>query len=272
MKRVAVITDISGLGNCSGSANTAIISALGVEVCLIPTAILSAQTGFGDVFIKVSENLSEYLDSLKKINPHFDVIYIGFIPNGEICDAASEFISHFGESKILVDPISADGGKRFSFLNDDTYKKIAKLAFSADVITPNLSELCLLANGNFENIVSKPEDEQFSEIFGLCQKVMLSKKKTVVVTGIDLGDSIATLTADNSGYTITKNTKIGGSFSGTGDIFASVICASLANNGDIHTASQKAGDFIELVMRESLHQLPNRNYGIPYQKYLSSFS
>ena len=271
VKRAAVFTDISGLGNCSGNANIAILAALGVETCLVPTAILSAQTGFKNFYMhNFSGHIGEYVSSLKKISPRFDVIYSGFLSNIRQCECAAELIAHFRNTgaAVLVDPITGDGGERYHFLTDIVFKKIQSLALGADIITPNLTELCLLSHGSYKAISSMDGDEKTQEIVRLCRSIMNDTLKTVVVTGVDCGEFIANVTVGEDRYSVAAARRFGGSMSGTGDILASVVCAAAANGEDIHKAVSVAADFISSVMEREYASIADRNYGIPYQKYL----
>lgn len=271
MKRAALITDISGLGNCSGNANISILSAMGVESCLIPTAVLSAQTGFSQsAVISMAEPMKKIIDSLIEISPKLDVIYVGFMANACECEYARELISFYRQrgTTVIVDPISGDNGKRFGFLDDRAFDKLAQLAFDADIITPNLTELCLLSGGNYEDIINIPENELFGAIISLCGAIGRDRGKITIVTGIDCGEEIANITVKDGKYTAARAKRSGGSMSGTGDIFTSVICAAAANKQDISAAAQKAASFISHVMINEADNITDRNYGIPYQKYI----
>ena len=271
MKRVVVFTDISGLGNCSGSANIAVLSALGVEPLLVPTAILSAQTGFEQSAVfPFTENLGAYIDSLEAIKPHADALYIGFMAGRGQCAHAKRLVRAFPEAALVVDPILGDGGRAFPFYGE-MCEDVAALVREADVITPNLTELCLLTGASFSALEGLPETVLFDRIESLCGTLMREKPKTVVVTGVNLGGVIATLTADAHGFSAVKTKRVGGSLSGTGDIMTSVICAAAAKGESIPDAAARAAHFITRVL-EGSPDISDRNYGIPFQPYLSELS
>lgn len=275
IKRIALITDISGLGNCSGTTNTAILSSMGIECCVVPTAILSAQTGFPDYYIyDFTDCMKEYINSLEKISPKFDAIYIGFIANAEQAEIIKRFVRKFRleDTVIITDPIIGDNGKRHSFFNDLLFKKISNLISDSDLITPNLTELCLLTDSNYNNINSLDELEKYKSINELCQKLMKkSNINTVVVTGIDSSTGyISNLIAQKSGYEIVSNKKSGGSYSGTGDIFTSIVCGNILNSLTVINSVKQAADFVSRILQEEHNNLTNRNYGIPYQLYLNN--
>lgn len=71
MKKIAVIHDLSGLGKCSLTAAIPVISAMGVQACPLPTAILSNQTGYGSYFWDdYTDRMELIMDEWKKRDLH----------------------------------------------------------------------------------------------------------------------------------------------------------------------------------------------------------
>lgn len=271
MKRAALITDISGLGNCSANASIAVMAALGVETCLVPTAVLSAQTGFPSYYCKTfGEEFAEYIDSLKIISPRFDAIYIGFLNTEDQCECALSFIDALGRgAAIVADPICGDKGKRFPFVTDGLLDGIRRLAERADVVTPNLTELCLLTDGDCERVSDPDNKDRMADIETLCRKLTGGREKTVIVTGIDRDDELTNLVCTGEGLFEASAKRYGGSLSGTGDIFTSVICAAAAKGEDLAEAALTAARFISETSRRTADEITDRNYGLPFQPYLS---
>lgn len=273
MKRAAVITDISGLGNCSANANISVLASMGIECCFIPTAVLSAQTGFCDSYIHdMTPYMSEYMKSLKMINPNIDAIYIGFIPNSYQAEIILDFVKYFSTDKttVIADPIMGDNGKCFGFVNAELCAKIAQIAGAANIITPNLTELCILADKEYSQLNDiADKQKKLSAIADTAKSLLSENVKNIVVTGIELDDrQIANLCVDKDGGSSFVSEKFGGSYSGTGDIFTSVVCGSVIQGESVGSAVQKAVNFISMVLKERYPEITDRNYGIPYQEYL----
>ena len=267
MKRAIVFTDISGLGNCSGSANIALLSMLGVEPVFVPTALLSAQTGFaGSAVFPFTEHLDEYITSLETISPQIDAIYIGFMAGGAQAAYAERLAKAFPCAVLVVDPILGDNGREYPFCGEmkGAYNELLK---RASVITPNLTELCILSGASYEELMSLPESELTDAAAALCRGLMSDTLKTVVVTGIDIGDMIANVTCTADRCDTAKAKRFGGSMSGTGDIMTSFVCAAAAKGEDISTAVSRAASFISSVMEQTDLTAYDRNYGIPFQEY-----
>ncbi|MCU9813596.1 hypothetical protein [Paraclostridium sp. AKS81] len=79
LKKVAAIHDLSGIGRCSLTVAIPILSALKVQCCPFPTAILSSQTGFSEYsFLDLTNEMNKYKNVWNNLNIHFDCIYSGF--------------------------------------------------------------------------------------------------------------------------------------------------------------------------------------------------
>ncbi len=272
MKRIALITDISGLGNCSANANISILSAMGMECCFIPTAVLSAQTGFRNYsMIDCSDSLDSFFVSFKRINPSFDAIYSGFLANAAQADFAGRFISEFKNENTVVfaDPIMGDNGNSHSFYSERLKFAISEIVSMSTVITPNLTELCLLTDTDYHTVDNLEDEKKFSVIDDLCCRLLNDTTKAIVVTGIlDHDGNIVNLTAKKGVYQCVSSKRFGTSYSGTGDIFTSVLCGSMLRGESVFDAAKKASDFVCGVLEESFSAIDDRNYGIPFQKYL----
>ncbi len=253
MKKCALINDISGFGKCSLGAGIPIISVYGIEAHPIPTAVLSNQTGYSS-FKKVdlTEHMGSFFSEWKKLGVHFDGILTGYFSDERQIDAVLEFIHANESAVILADPVMGDLGKRYKGFSDSLCDKITELAFSADIVTPNVTELYLLTG---ENDIEKGA------------RVMLdSGVKTVIVTGIknknDIGNAVFEKGAEKAYYAPYS----GVSYSGTGDLLSAVVMGGLLSGKNAFSAVKTATDFISLAARNT--ETANRNDGIDFEKYL----
>ena len=157
VKKIAVINDISGFGKCSLTVSLPIISALGVECNPIPTAILSNQTGFDSYYcVDFTENMTSYIDIWKQQNVKFDAIMTGYLTSEKQVDIIIDFIDHFGKnSLVFVDPVMADDGVLYDTYDENLCNKVKALTEKADIITPNLTELCILCNADYKKLTKE---------------------------------------------------------------------------------------------------------------------
>lgn len=277
-KKIAVINDLSGFGHCSLTAAIPVISVMGVQPCPLPTAVLSAQTGYPSYYCDDYTDKMEYFrQEWEKMQVQFDGIYTGFVAGEAQIRHIFRFLDTFyGENTfLLVDPVMGDEGQVYKLFTPRLLQRMKELAMQADVLTPNLTELCLLAGADYGKLGGLKGEKELSEAAGdLAESLMESGPETVVVTGIRFEDAksgkrmIGNLAVDKSGRRMSAFPYIGGSFSGTGDLFASVIAGGIARGEDIFRIMDLAGNFIERAMKDSMAERADRNDGTNFEKYL----
>ncbi len=272
MKRIAVIGDISGFGRCSLTASIPVISSLGIECCPFPTAVLSAQTGYSSYhFIDLTSEFTAYENEWEKLGYSFDGILTGYIASPLQADLIASFIKKFktDSTVLLVDPVMADDGKIYGTYSNELCGKITEIAKKADIITPNLTELCILTGADYSDLTSKENDGDYLDLIREEAEKMLSKTlKSVIVTGVRYKGEIYNLVCEKNSHSQTKSQIFGGSYSGTGDLFASVICAKAVLGVPLKTATETASKFLEKSVQSSFYEGTDRNDGINFQKYL----
>lgn len=267
MKKIAVINDISGFGKCSLTVSLPIISALGLECNPIPTAILSNQTGYHDFYtVDFTEHLIPYIDVWKRQNVKFDAILTGYLASEKQVDIILDFIDHFGDnSLIFVDPVMADDGVLYDTYDEKLCDKVKMLTKKANIITPNLTELCILCNADYEEIAKENSIQKIGELASL---LLNETTKTVIVTGVKNHNEITNLIIDKNGTNVVKSTLLNGSYSGTGDIFSSVVCGAVTKGMNIIDAVTLATNFISESIKSTPTELNYEPDGVNFQKHL----
>lgn len=272
MKRIAVIGDISGFGRCSLTASIPVISSLGIECCPFPTAVLSAQTGYSSYhFIDLTNEFTAYEREWEKLGYSFDGILTGYIASPAQADLIDSFIKKFkSESTVLVvDPVMADDGKIYGTYSDELCRKVSYTAKSADIITPNLTELCILAGVNYADVTKKSESETYLEFISSIAKGLITETlKSVIVTGVRHKGEIYSILCEKDSCCQIKSKIFGGSYSGTGDLFASVICAKAVLGIPLEKAVNTAAAFLEKSIESTFNEGTDRNDGVNFQEFL----
>lgn len=271
-KTAAVINDLSGFGKCSLCAAIGVLSVMGVSPCALPTAILTNQTGYQNHYsFDFSGNMPKYIEMWKKNNASFDAVYSGYVANKEQVDFIGEFIDEFRKPStlVLVDPVMADNGRLYSAYGKDTCEKIKELAKKADIITPNLTELCILADEDYELVTSNSNSpDYFQQIGKIASSVVGDSSLKIAVTGIKTDKFIYNGLFERGNAEFFKSIIYGTSFSGTGDIFASIVCGGLLNGLSASQSVQKATAFLEEVIADTVKEPYTSNYGVNYEKFL----
>lgn len=279
MKKVALINDLSGFGKCSLTAAIPVISVLGVQACPLPTAVLTAQTGFDTYYCDdYTDRMEQFTKHWHLMQEHFDGIYSGFLAGVAQIEKVNDFLQHFHKTDtlFLADPIMGDHGVRFPMFSDAFLQEMRKLTLHADVMTPNLTELCLLAKADYDALhLHNQEADYLQRIRHICETLLHKAKRpqTIIVTGIlretDSGTTITNLAVSNEIFTATQTPYTGTSFSGTGDLFASVICGCLVKGLSVAEAMEKASRFLQKAIEDATHENIPRNHGVNFENYLS---
>lgn len=278
MKKVAVMNDLSGFGKCSLTAAIPVLSALGVQCCPIASAVLTNQTGYPHYhYTDLSDMLPSYIDAWKKNDEHFDGIYSGFMMNSRQIDSFLSFIDQFYEENtlLLVDPVMGDDGRKYSIYTDELLASMKELSKRANLITPNLTEACLLADYDIDKVYSKMDKEH---LFSIASEVgnklrdLSYTNQDVIITGIKCKDDatpfIYNLAITSDGIKENRSHFFDKSFSGTGDLFASVMCGSLLNGLSTYDAMQLASSFLYHSIADTMNDGTPGAAGVNFEKYL----
>ena len=247
--KVAAINDLSGFGKCSLVADITVLSAMGIQCCPLPTAVLSAQTGYPSYYSReLTGIISEYSREWKKQKEVFNGIITGFMMSSKEALSSLEFIREFktDDNLVLVDPVMGDDGRTYRNFSKELLEAIKEMVKEADIITPNLTELFLLAGEDPGRILSLKGDELLDEVFRLSMAVGGDGGKTVVVTGIPVQDgSLVGNFVLAKGQTKFISSKSNGvHYSGTGDLFAAALLGSILLGKDAFTAADVSSRFI----------------------------
>lgn len=269
-KRAAVINDLSGMGRCSLCADIAVLSAMGITLCPLPTAALSHQTAFGSFYREdLTKSMELSADEWRKSRERFDAVLSGYAANAEQLGLISKFISDFRSEStvVIVDPIMGDDGELYPSYDRAAADKMRSLARSADILTPNLTELCFLSGADYD-LLSRDCPESLERIAEAAEKARAHSSQRLVVTGIRGKDVIRNLCVDKDGVEIISQRRMGGYFSGTGDLFSAVICGCALNGFGLADSVRTAADFLSASIERTLENGTNPLYGVDFEPEL----
>lgn len=276
-KKIAVINDLSGFGRCSLTAAISVLSAMGVSACPLPTAILTAQTEYPSYYCDdYTDKMEIYRKEWLKMGQKFNGIYTGFVASEAQIGHIFNFIDTFRtpDTFLLVDPVMGDDGITYDIFTPPLLSKMKELALKADIITPNMTELCLLTDYNYHSLTSIADtDKLMEQIQLLGEKLCNMGPSHVIVTGIQFINadgirSMGNLYISTNEHALVAFPYIGGSYSGTGDLFASCLVAGVARGMSIPSIIDMAGTFLEYALTDSVKEQIPENDGVNYEKYL----
>lgn len=267
--KVAAINDLSGLGKCSLTAAIPILAAAGVQACPMPTAVLSNQTGFPSyAAVSLAEHLDAFAHQWELRGIQLDGIFSGFLMDAPQVLWVKEFILRFRRegTLVLVDPVLGDRGalyKPFSMGMVEAHQQLIRLA---DVVTPNLTEALLLLGKDPAALPTSLE-----AVEALARELCGLGPSTAIITGVEGDGRVWNVAYDRktgSAFRVS-NRKFAHSYSGTGDILASVVCGCMVRGESPKTALKRAAALLEASLAETA-ALPETdpNEGIAFEPHL----
>lgn len=280
--RLAMINDIAGFGRCSTTVSLPVISVMKVQVCPVPTSVLSNHLGFPLChFDDYTSHMRDYIKVWNELGLTFDGLYCGFLGNEEQIDIVREFVEMFRPPLFLLDPVMGDHGRAYSSITETHVQKMKELLPLADIITPNITEACLLTGTPW-----KDGEWTLQELSGLCElladicqqesvssgeaSVGTVSGASIVITGIRQGDSLVNFLWNDGVYTTVSTPIAGASRPGTGDIFASILAADAVRGETLLTSVQKAANFVGLCIAGSEKVGTPVQEGVVFEKYLAA--
>ena len=268
-RKILTIQDISCVGQCSLTVALPILSAAGMETCILPSAVLSTHTaGFSGFTVRdLTEDIPGIAAHWRKENIRFDAVYTGYLGSTEqiafVKDIFAQLLAEGGLT--VVDPAMADNGKLYPAFDAAYVEAMKTLAFSADIILPNITEACFLTGTEYRETY----DEAW--IGALLDKLSAAGAKTVVLTGVGYApDRTGVVVREAGGTRYYEHRRIAKGCHGTGDVYASAFVGALMNGMSAYDAAVLAADYtvrcIELTQGDAGHW-----YGVKFELALPEY-
>ena len=268
-KKIALINDITGFGRCSVAVMAPIVSAMKIQAVPVPTAILSTHTQFPIYYFDdYTEKMPEYIQTYKDLNMTFDAIATGFLGSEKQVDIVIDFIKSFHrkDSLVLVDPVMGDYGKLYKTYTPAMCNKMKELVQYAEILTPNLTELCTLLD------IEYPKEGKITleRLDSMCEKLAEKGPKHIVVTGIPFNKKQILNFIYNTGedYQIIMSDKIGDDRSGTGDAVSAVIAGMYMNGHTLYESAKKATTFVSKCIQYCEDNKVPNHWGLCFEMFL----
>ena len=267
-KKIALINDITGFGRCSIAVMAPVVSAMKIQAVAVPTAILSTHTQFPEYYFDdYTPKMRDYIQTYKNLDMSFDAIATGFLGSEEQVDIVIDFIRTFKKPGVftLVDPVMGDDGLLYKTYTPALSEKMKGLVRYADILTPNLTELCALTgteyrDGNFNN----------TELENLCLQLSSQGPEHIVVTGIHCEDRQIMNFVYSKGEkpkTVMVD-RIGGDRSGTGDVISAVIAGMYLNGHDFYDSVKRSAEFASKCVAYCEEQHVPTHWGLSVEMFL----
>ncbi len=268
-KRVATLQDLSCFGRCSLTVALPILSAASIEVCPIPTAVLAAHTGYPEPYMhELSDDIERIAEYWKSLSLSFDAIYTGYLSSFRQVEIAENFIEMFNRpgTMVLVDPAMAEDGKLYTGFEDGYVSRMGEFCMGADVIIPNLTEAQLLLGMPYD---PSPDEAGIRKIL---EGLSSHGAGSIVLTGVSfepgvIGAAAYDVISDTISYAFGKHYPA--EYYGSGDVFASTLCAALLREQSLPQALKSAVVFTGECVKRTYEQSAERCAGLRFEQCLS---
>ena len=248
-KKAAVINDYSSFGRCSLAVAAPILAALKVQCCPVPTAMFTNHTGFEHFsWHDCTDRMDAYIADWQATGLRFAAIQSGFLASLRQLDYVKRFVAAFrdGNPLVLVDPVMGDYGRLYRTFKPEVAEGLRGLLDVADVLTPNLTEACILADIPYRTDMSD------REVFALAARLCEPHARAAVVSGVPRGGDLFNFVYSREhGEELVSVPKIGGDRSGTGDVFSTVILGELLNGRTMAESVRRAAGYVAASVRRA---------------------
>lgn len=265
MKRIVTIQDISCVGKCSLTVALPIISAMGIETAVIPTAVLSTHTAFKNfTYRDLTGDLPKIAKHWKQEKFDFDGIYTGYLGSTEQIDMLKEFFKQFKTSNnfVFIDPVMADNGKLYAGFDEKFVREMKELCKMADIIVPNLTEASYMLETEYKESYSE------QEIKGMLIKLSNLGPKYVVLTGVSFKKNelgVMSYNKETNKFFTYFKEKVPAKYHGTGDIFASTLFGAITNNNTLEEGLKIAVDYVWETINDTYKTNKKDVYGVNFE-------
>ena len=265
-KRILTIQDISCEGQCSLTVALPIISACGVETCVLPSAVLSTHTaGFsGYTFRDLTEDMPAIRSHWASEGIAFDAIYTGYLGSTKQIDYVAEIFESAAAPQCvkIVDPAMADNGALYPGFDAAFVEAMKGLCGKADFVVPNITEACFLTGMEYKTEYDRAYIDE------LLEKLTALGCKNVIFTGISYAPGkTGVVVLENGVYRYYEHDKLPNSCHGTGDVYASAFVGALMRGKSAYDAAQIAADYTVACI-ETTAKLDNHWYGAAFEPAL----
>ena len=265
-KRILTVQDISCVGQCSLTVALPILSACGVETCILPSAVLSTHTaGFSGFTVRdLSQDIPEIRKHWEKEGILFDAVYTGYLGSAQQIGYVMDLIRCRTRpgGLAIIDPAMADNGKLYCTFDEEYVEQMKPLCFSADILLPNITEACLLTGLPYKT------EYDSAYIRELVERLTVSGAKQVVLTGVSYEPATTGVVVYRDGeMTYYEHHRIAQNCHGTGDIYASAFVGSLMRGKTSCEAARIAADYTVRCI-ENTQDDPGHWYGVKFETAL----
>ena len=267
-KRALAIHDISCVGRCSLTVALPVLSAVGIETSILPTAVLSTHTGgfTGYTFRDLTEDIMPIAEHWKSLDLRVDAIYTGYLGSFEQIEMVKKIIDMFRreDTVVLVDPVMGDNGSMYAGFGPEFAKGMVGLCQKADIVIPNLTEAALFLDEEYAG-----EERSKTEVEDMMRRLSQLCGCSVAITGVSTsGENLGagTFDKDTGKVAYSMAGRVHEYYHGTGDVFGSSFLAAYMNGKNLEQSAQIAADFTRQGILNAIEDGQEPRYGADFER------
>ncbi len=264
MKRILTMQDLSCVGQCSLTVALPVLSAYGVETCVLPTAILSNHTMFKSwSYLDLTGEIENIFVEWKNNGFKFDAFLLGYLGKKTLMDVAEKCFDNFSAdgATVIIDPVFGDNGKLYCGFDGEYVAAMRKLIKRADIILPNVTEACFLTGTPYKS------DCGVEFVKQLAKKLAALTDAVIVITGAEKDGKIGEVIYSGNEFEVVLLDKLPQKRHGTGDIFASVFTAEYLAQKSLRDCCFNASKFVIDCIKTTGD---GHFYGVEFEKILNN--
>ena len=261
MKRVLSVQDLSCLGRCSLTVAMPVLSAMGCECSVLPTAVLSTHTAFPAPHIRsLTADIDAVCGHWKSIGARFDAIAVGYLSDPAQEEAVERLIDCFG-SPVILDPAMGDHGSLYSGITQAHVRAMEGLCRKSNILLPNVTEAAMLTGLPYR------EEHDPYYLQELSDGLLELGAEAVIITGAGMQQDKTGFFSQRTGAApfLYQAEKLSKSFHGTGDLFSAVLTGGIVQGRKLSDAARLAAGFVERCIAATEEVTP---YGVEFEAQL----
>lgn len=193
----------------------------------------------------------------------------GYIKSPEQLQQIADFASQKGLVR-FVDPIMADNGRLYAGYEQSFVAAMRAFCQEADIITPNLTEACLLADVPYLG-----DAYDLEAIEHLLTQLTPLNNKHIILTGVSFeAGSIGLAHWDREKASVSYHfvKAYPQNFFGTGDVLSAILAAGYFHGLSLDAVATLALDIIDKILSLTLELERDIKWGLCYEPYLGDLA
>ena len=267
-----LICDLAGYGKVALSALIPIFSHMKCETFNLPTAIISNTFDYGKYdILDTTVYMRNTIGIWEELGFSFDAICTGFIASEEQSRLVFDYCRKQKErgTAVFVDPVMGDKGVLYNGIGESTVYYMKKMCAISDLILPNATEAMFLTDFHSERKNGYRTIFSQEDMDRIVARLREMGSRSIVITSANIEGDACTIIAEpeSEQWKALPYNEIPVEFSGTGDLFTSLVTSRCMHGIPLETAVRNAMDTVERLIRINKDNV-DKYKGLPIEQYL----